>query len=172
MPQREMCACFTGHRELPRGEIPALRRALDETLESAWRRGYRSFYNGGALGFDMLAAEGVLHLQQRHPDVKLEIDIPHAHQTDGWPTQERLRYERLVYLADVKHILSPLYYQGCYHVRNRFMVDRASLCICEFVHSKGGTASTVAYAVQEGLTVVNLALPSSWQSYVKENGVV
>ena len=52
------------------------------------------------------------------------------------------------------------------------MGDRSSLCICEFVHPRGGTASTVAYAAQEGLTVVNLALPSSWQSYVKENGIV
>lgn len=163
MPERECCACFTGHRELPGRTLPALVQALDQALEATYARGYRYFYNGGALGFDLLAAERVLAMQRRHPEVSLEIAIPHGHQTDGWPADQRVRYERIVYLANVKHELSPLYYPGCYHVRNRYMVDHSALCICYFVHPKGGTASTVAYAAQQELCMVNLAIQDSWK---------
>ena len=55
MPQREQCVCFTGHRELEEAELPGLRQALELTLEAAWAQGYRYFYNGGALGFDLMA---------------------------------------------------------------------------------------------------------------------
>lgn len=43
-------------------------------------------------------------------------------------------------------------------VRNRFMVDRSALCVCYLNKMKGGTMSTVAYAVQEKLSVLNLAM--------------
>ena len=100
MPQREQCVCFTGHRELEEAELPGLRQALELTLEAAWAQGYRYFYNGGALGFDLMAAEAVLACKRRHQEIALEIVVPHAHQTSGWPEVERCRYERLRYMAD------------------------------------------------------------------------
>ena len=42
-------------------------------------------------------------------------------------------------------------------VRNRFMVDRSSLCICYMTAFQGGTASTVHYAQTQKLPVVNVA---------------
>lgn len=167
MPQREQCVCFTGHRELEEAELPGLRQALELTLEAAWAQGYRYFYNGGALGFDLVAAEAVLSCKCRHQEIALEIVVPHAHQTSGWPEVERCRYERLRYMADRVEQLSPLYYRGCYHVRNRYMVDRSGLCLCYFNHMRGGTAYTVAYAAREGVRLVNLALESSWQGFVE-----
>ena len=83
MPQREQCVCFTGHRELEEAELPGLRQALELTLEAAWAQGYRYFYNGGALGFDLMAAEAVLACKRRHQEIALEIVVPHAHQTSG-----------------------------------------------------------------------------------------
>ena len=38
------------------------------------------------------------------------------------------------------------------------MVDRSALCVCYLNKMKGGTMSTVAYAVQEKLSVLNLAM--------------
>ena len=70
-------------------------------------------------------------------------------------------------MADRVEQLSPLYDRGCYHVRNRYMVDRSGLCLCYFNHMQGGTAYTVAYAAREGVRLVNLALESSWQGFVK-----
>ncbi len=168
MPQREQCACFTGHRELDATELPGLRRALESTLEAAWAQGYRDFYNGGALGFDLLAAEAVLACKRRHREISLEMVVPHARQTAGWPEAERCRHERLCYQADETQVLSPLYYSGCYHVRNRYMVDHSGLCLCYFTHMRGGTAYTVAYAVRQGLRLVNLALESSWRGFVEQ----
>lgn len=168
MPQREQCACFTGHRELDAAELPGLRQALALTLEAAWDQGYRHFYNGGALGFDLLAAEAVLACKCRHEEIALEMVIPHGHQTSGWQETERCRHERLCYAADERKILSPLYYRGCYHVRNRYMVDRSGLCLCYFTHVQGGTAYTVAYAAREGVRLVNLAMESSWRAFVEQ----
>ena len=76
MPQREQCVCFTGHRELEEAELPGLRQALELTLEAAWAQGYRYFYNGGALGFDLVAAEAVLSCKRRHQEIALEIVVP------------------------------------------------------------------------------------------------
>lgn len=46
--------------------------------------GYRYFGEGGALGFDTVAALTVLELKSVYPDIKLILVLPCKKQTRGW----------------------------------------------------------------------------------------
>ena len=59
--------------------------------------------------------------------------------------------------ADEVRVLAPRYYDGCMQARNRYMVDRASVCIAYLTETRGGTAGTVRYAEKQGISVINLA---------------
>ncbi|MCH5285830.1 MAG: DUF1273 family protein [Christensenellaceae bacterium] len=165
--QNRQSVCFTGHRYIAASEMPALVSRLDALLELCYRHGYRDFFCGGALGFDMLAAERVLALQNDHAGIRLVLVIPCSDQMNHWPEQDVARYERILYAADDIRVLSPFYYDGCMQVRNRYMVDRSSLCICYMRHHKGGTASTVAYAVKEQVAVLNAAMENVCAAFPK-----
>lgn len=164
---RELTVCFTGHRHIATARLPELTERLDRILQTLFRKGYRYFISGAALGFDTIAAERVLELRKLHPEVQLILAIPCSDQTNGWTQAQCTRYEHLLYEADETHVLSSSYYEGCMLVRNRFMVDRSSLCICFLEHMKGGTVSTVAYALKENLPVLNAAMPDSCTAFIE-----
>lgn len=156
--------CFSGHRELAQRE-QMLSGRLDLLLEQLYERGYRRFFNGAALGFDQLAAEQVLQLKQRHQDVKLIMAVPCETQGSRWEEGQIRHYETLLAHADETRVLARHYYNGCMNVRNRHMVYRSSLCVCFLDKPKGGTMSTVAYAVSSGLDVINLADDTQWRQF-------
>lgn len=164
---RPYTACFTGHRQLDEGQLPVLRMRLDKVLAKLYGMGYRRFICGGALGFDMLAAEQVIGMKARMGDVQLVLAIPCAAQSRPWPVSEGQRYERIIYGADETHVLSRVYYKGCMAVRNRFMVDRSSYVICYLTDAKGGTASTAAYAFKENLPLLNIAMEDACTAFCK-----
>lgn len=132
---------------------------LDEHLERLYRRGYRRFLCGGALGFDQLAAERVLLLRNRHADAQLILVLPCPQQSRYWADEDKRRFAHIIQSSDETRMLSHIYYDGCMLVRNRHMVDRSSLCLCYLNRPKGGTMSTVAYACQSNVTIVNIAMP-------------
>ena len=152
-------AFFTGHRYLREEQKDLISSALFRCLKEAYDAGYRRFFCGCALGFDTLAAFQTVRLREIHPDVILSLAIPCKSQPDRWSEKDKTVYHRILEIADEKTVLSPFYYQGAMLTRNRFMADRSSLCICYLTHARGGTASTVRYAlVHDGIRVVNLAV--------------
>lgn len=163
---REHTVCFTGHRMLSKKDTMAAAQ-LDSLLELLYQRGYRDFLCGGALGFDMLAAEYVIRLRDRHPDVRLIFCLPCADQTSRWKAADCRRYERLLYLSDETRVLSPRYYDGCMQVRNAYMVDRSYLCVAYMKRLSGGTLSTVRYAAAQDVIVVNIAVPGAVEEYAQ-----
>ena len=164
--RKDISVCFTGHRIIAPEDLDSLSLSLQKVLECLYQRGFRDFFSGAALGFDVLAAEHVLELRSHHPDVQLHLAIPCSSQADRWRTDDCHRYERLLYNADATHVLSKQYYEGCMQVRNRFMVDRSALCLCYLRHMKGGTMSTVSYAMEQSCPVLNLAMPDACDSFM------
>ncbi len=150
-------ACFTGHRDLEPVKVPIIREKLREILIKYIEEGYTDFYNGGAIGFDMLSAEAVLELKGIYPHIKLHIIQPCADQTKLWRGDSVVRYEKIISLADEVKCLSPVYYNGCMQARNRYMVDNSGLCIAYLTSTTGGSAGTVRYAEKNGVTVINIA---------------
>ena len=74
-----------------------------------------------------------------------------------WSAEEQARYERIAEQASEVVTLAPHYFRGCMQIRNRYMVDRAAVCVCYLTETKGGTVNTVNYARKRGLSTYNLA---------------
>lgn len=143
---------FTGHRTY-RGEGAGV---LRETLEVLYARGFRTFLSGMAVGFDLAAAEAVLALRARRPEVRLVAVVPFAGQAERFPAGERVRFLRVVAAADECIVLSAEYYRGCYGVRNDFLVERAAVVVAWYDGSTGGTRYTVRRACACGREVIHL----------------
>ena len=163
---REHTVCFTGHRLLGKQDASVL-ACLNELLEHLYTQGYRDFLCGGALGFDLYAAEQVIRLRTQHPDVRLIFCLPCADQSARWKATDCHRYERLLYMGDETRVLSPQYYDGCMQVRNAYMVDRSNLCIAYMKRLNGGTLTTVRYAAAQDVPVVNIAVPGAVEEYTQ-----
>ena len=160
--------CFTGHRRIEPESVPEIRRRLQEAILRCYGQGFRWFMCGGALGFDTLAAEEVLAFRADHPDTGLFLAIPCAEQAAHWSVSDRRRYDRIRNSADDELVLSPFYFKGCMHVRNRFMVQHSAFCICYLKQFEGGTGYTVRYALSVSREIVNLYENPSSPALMKE----
>lgn len=149
-------ACFTGHRIIPVAEKQSLKQRTFEIAEALILEGVTDFYCGGAVGFDTLAAEVILSLRNKYTRIKLHIIVPCANQEKLWSRENKERYYKINEAADEVKCLSDRYYNGCMNVRNHYMVNNSDICIAYLTAAEGGTASTVAYAVQNGKTVIRI----------------
>ncbi len=150
--------CFTGHRYIEPSLLPLLRARLRKAAEDLALGGIGGFICGGALGFDTIAAETVLRLKNRLPELTLTLVLPYRGQSDRWSRADRERYAAIMDMADEVICLSEEYTPYCMIKRNRFMVERSSVCVCWLTQASGGTAYTVSYAASRGLKVINLAM--------------
>lgn len=153
--------CFTGHRVLPTEKISEILKSLEDALVALIEQGYCYFGAGGALGLDTLAAQAVLRLRERYPQIRLILVLPCRNQTRGWPQADVDIYEEIKRCADKVTYTSESYFRGCMQKRNRHLVDNSSVCICYLTKPTGGTAYTVNYARRSGLRIINIAGPDS-----------
>jgi uncharacterized phage-like protein YoqJ len=155
-------ACFSGHREANFDKDCTeadgiLSARLANAIKAAYDNGFRRFYSGMARGFDIIAAEAVLHEKKtRSPDISLICAIPFEGQEDAWDRSWRKRYDKILREADDKIVLNEKYITGCYHERNRYLVDNSQLLICFYAGKSGGTRHTYEYALKKGLEIVNI----------------
>lgn len=158
-------ACFTGHRPkgLPAGgvetapEMQKLLLMLYHAVEDAADRGVRTFYAGGAAGFDTHGAEAVLTLKRFRPEIRLVLALPTREPNSAWSERQKRRFQEIMSKADEIHAET----EGpatvaALHARNRFMVDHADLVISYLSAQSGGTYATVRYAEKKGVPVQNL----------------
>jgi uncharacterized phage-like protein YoqJ len=154
---KEKTVCFTGHRTIPMLKKWKIEKKLKETLEPLIDNGYCYFGAGGALGFDTIAAQTVLGLKKKHPEIKLILVLPCKNQTRGWEEKDVSVYESIIEQADKVVYTQEHYDRGCMFKRNRHLVDNSSVCVAYLTEEKGGTAYTVNYANQKGVKVINIA---------------
>ena len=148
--------CFTGHRSIERNAALLIPQTLKALLEELIQRGACRFRVGGAIGFDTVAALCVLELQEKHPGISLDLVLPCRDQTKLWNEQNRAVYEYILSAASSVEYVSEHFTSWCMHERNRRLVDESQVCIAYLSHSGGGTAYTFAYALEQGLEVINL----------------
>ena len=154
---KEKTVCFTGHRTIPMLKKWKIEKKLKETLEALIDNGYCYFGAGGALGFDTIAAQTVLGLKKKHPEIKLILVLPCKNQTRGWEEKDVSVYESIIEQADKVVYTQEHYDRGCMFKRNRHLVDNSSVCVAYLTEEKGGTAYTGNYANQKGVKVINIA---------------
>ena len=139
--EKQIKTCvFTGHRELP-SDFP--KRKLKSTIEGLISSGVDTFLCGMAVGFDLLAAETVLALQKKHPQIKLIACIPCIGQEKYFSKADQKRYVSSVKKANEQVILADSYYRGCMQARDKYMAERGDIMIAYCTKSEGGAAYTV-----------------------------
>ena len=155
---RDKTCFFTGHRAIAATDISLIRRALSGAVMDMINRGVFDFIAGGALGFDMLAAETVAELKCEYEGVRLILYIPcHGHDV-RWNDEDKESLERLVLAADEVRYISDAYDSECMKRRNAAMVRDAYYCIAWYNKDcRGGTAQTVSMAKKLGCSIRNLA---------------
>lgn len=156
-PKETVSCCFTGHRNIPPEQWEPLRQRLRETLTALIGEGVCYFGAGGARGFDTLAAQTVLELKQTYPHIRLILVLPCKDQTKHWCAADAAAYDAILKQADKAVWVAERYHRGCMHLRNRRLVDNAQVCVCYMTAPTGGTAYTVRYAADRGLSILNLA---------------
>ena len=151
--------CFTGHRQVLGKHTHILPIRLEKTIINLIRLGYKNFIAGGAVGFDMIAAETVLLAREYNPAITLFLALPCRNQTARWKNPSDIeRYNRLLAQANDIHYIQDAYSSTCMHKRNRWMVDHSAVCVAYLNDTaRGGTVYTVNYANAQDLPVVNLA---------------
>ncbi len=165
MQNKEKSLCFSGHRSI---KLPRNKERLEKLKENLWKeidkaisRGIEIFYFGACYGFDLLCADIVLMrrrvIKPNDPKkITLIAVVPFEEQAKGWNEPNRDKYYDILEQCDDVLMLNTYYKSGCYSQRNRYMVDHSSKIICYYDGSKGGTAYTVRYAMQNDLQITNL----------------
>lgn len=157
MVERSKVACFSGHRRLPQ-DCAELQTNLEKAIIELIECGVVFFGNGGAVGFDLLAAAAVLKLKEDYPHIRLVMVLPCSpeQQSLKWSDDQKKRYYEILGQADKVRILSPQYTNSCMLDRNRHMVDNSAYLICYLREQHGGTFYTVNYAEKRGLEILRL----------------
>lgn len=148
--------CFSGPRpkNYPWGNNKERESKIAEKLKIAVReaieRGYRHFISGMAAGIDMLAAKIVLQMRENMPDkrIMLEAAIPFPDQPRRWKEELKREYESILSRCDKVHFFADAFSVAAYKERDQYMVDHSSLLIAVPGKLKGGTARTIAYAME------------------------
>jgi len=155
--------CFTGPRvkNLPWGnEDEAFVKPLMEKIEAetvkAIESGYRHFITGMANGVDTYAARIVLKLSQAMPDagITLEAAIPCPTQDKRFTPKQKQEYREILSKCSKSTMIANKHSVEAYHIRNKYMVDNASLVIAVLSLNSGGTMKTIEYAKEQGKKVV------------------
>lgn len=131
-----------------------LRSILIFNIENAIQNGYTHFIAGGAIGFDMLAAECVLELQSSHNDLSLEIAIPCENQSKYYTAEQKVRYASIISAATKTTQVCTHYTKYCMQKRNEYIVDNSSLVIAYFTGTPSGTKNTIDFAKRNGVKIV------------------
>lgn len=153
-----MRACsFTGHRVIERAAIPHVEQLLKKAIEYVYNEGCRTFFSGGAIGFDTMAAKAVVMFRMGHPDARLVIVIPCKNQSSAWGDGAKEMYDYLLSVADeVIYASDGDYTRDCMRVRNQMLADLCDVMIAYVTNSRSGSAQTVRMAERQGKKVYNL----------------
>lgn len=120
--------------------------------------GYDTAYCGMAEGADLLCCEALLYrnaLQPQWNRMHVHCVIPIADPAKTWSEAQKLRYYRYLHAADEVTEIAPHCHRGCYHKRNRFLVDQADVLLAIYDgQSKGRTSCTIDYARKQGKKVI------------------
>ena len=157
LSEKSKSLVFTGHRTVPAERQDKIRARLVEAVSLACRSGITYFFSGMAMGFDLMAAETVLSLKGRYPDIRLIAVVPFRRQSCRWPSMEKERYQNIISKANRVIVLSEHYFKGCLLRRNDFMLEH-SCGVIAFYDGKpyGGTFYTCREAGKRGMDIVNL----------------
>lgn len=153
---------FSGHREIPENIQEQLKTRLIQEILNCVNNGTTTFISGGARGFDMLAADAVIHLQQISEEfarrVQLVLYLPCYDQSARWSEKDVVKLKMLKFQAyKYIYITKGNYTNDCMKLRNYAMVDASQNGIVYCSRDRSGTAQTIRRAIRKNVSFVNIA---------------
>ena len=152
---KSLTCCFAGHREIPEGEESKIKIRVYHRLQPLIQQGVIYYGVGGALGFDRMMIEYLIQLRKENKRIKLIEVLPFEGYRRKWPEEEQEKAQVLDKQMDKIVYVSKEPSKGAYLARDRHLVDCSSYGISYCTRATGGTAYTVKYALENGLTVYN-----------------
>lgn len=147
---------FTGHRNI-NTDTSVLKDELTHIIREQYHNGHTTFITGGAVGFDLLAAEVVLELQKEYTDIQLFSAVPYTGHHLYFREEDKQRYIHIADKATSNILLSAHYYDGCFLRRNDYMLEKCSLVIAYYAQiTKSGTGYTIRKAQEKNIPTINL----------------
>ena len=160
MVSQDAVCCFTGHQDIQPGEEQKILTRVRYLVMDLLAQDVLYYGVGGARGFDMLAAEFMLHVRDQVKNkVRVISVLPYPGYMDSWTEDEKRRQEEIIRRSDKVVWVSRENRPGVFHERDRKLVDGSGHVICYCRRVTGGTAYTVRYAMEKGIPVMNA---SSW----------
>ncbi len=141
---------LTGHRIVSKNFN---REKLKEIFLSLYDKGYDTFLNGMAIGYDTECFK-ILTQIKSNKDLRIIACIPCKSQSQKFNSEQKKEYENLLNLADEKIFVNQEYTNTCMKKRNEFMVDNASVLVAYQNRDFGGTANTVRYAQKNNVEII------------------
>jgi uncharacterized phage-like protein YoqJ len=151
----ESCS-FTGHRVIADELVAPLEALLLRAINYVYGEGCRTFYCGGALGFDTMAAKLLIGKRLHFPDIRLIIVAPCIDQADKWSVKDRDIYEYILANADEVIYVEEEYTKSCMKKRNARLASLCDVMIAYSGRTNSGSAQTVRMAEELGKRVYNL----------------
>ncbi len=160
MVSRDRVCCFTGHQDIQSGEEQKILTRVRYLVMDLLAQDVIYFGAGGARGFDMLAAEFVIHVRDKIKNkVRLVFVLPYPGYMDSWAEEDKRRQEEIIRQSNKVVWVSQENHPGVFYERDRKLVDGSGYVISYCHRVTGGTAYTVRYALEQGIPVMNA---SSW----------
>ena len=156
MDKRQQTYCFTGHRILPRGMEDELWTKTYAHLQPLLTQGVRYFGVGGALGFDTLIAERLLEPRDIISPIKVILVLPFRSYQSRWTPEQQIRAAKIEASADKIVYCSDAPSRNAFLYRDRHLVNGSAYCIGYCTRTIGGSAYTLRYAREQGLTDWNI----------------
>jgi uncharacterized phage-like protein YoqJ len=142
-------ACFTGHRYIHANKSNI--NGINHLIHIALNKGVTKFYNGMALGTDLLSAQ--ILIQRKIPFIAV---IPCPDQTELWLKHQQQLYEEIRKKAKSEIILYPKYTQGVMQGRDKWMINHSDILLSVYDgRLSGGTKLTVEMALSAHKLVIN-----------------
>nr|DAL83741.1 MAG TPA: Protein of unknown function (DUF1273) [Caudoviricetes sp.] len=154
----------------PDYDLSEIQHVLFERLRYAIRYfhsgGYNTYLTGMADGFDLLAGEAVLSLQQELRDLRLACIVPFATHGNSGSATYKARYKSVKLCASYYYAIGEKPYKSEFIRRNDVLLAHSSALICYYDGvQNGGTKYTVSMAQKLGRTILNLYLGRSGAAY-------
>ena len=147
MTDKSKTAVFIGNRDCYHIDKASVEQAIIQAIES----GIYCFLNGGQGYFDKTCALILHKLKGKYSHIKSILVIPYR---DFWIFNKDV-FDEIVYPFEPR-VESLLNYKTAIPLRNRAMVESASVAISYVQRVGGGSWKTLQYTIKQNLRIIDL----------------
>ncbi len=113
------------------------------------------FLGGMNIGFEQYAAEAVIELKEKYPQLTLEGILPYENHSINWTGGQRNKYYSIMNKIDREVLLQYHYTDDCMKKRNQYMINKSKYIIF-FGEGTSCLDNLIEYARTKGRIVINM----------------